>query len=141
MRITSSVSWAALLASSLSACASVGGMRSAPLDEGVVRYFDADLRPAVLAVRNACLGSQLEIEEVNRINDDSWMIIAKRSSGEWTWGELVRIVVERTPTAQNDARVVVRILTKRRAALNVTAKGDWSEELFTQIALELVEGG
>jgi hypothetical protein len=116
-------------------------MRSTPLDEGVVRYFDADLRPAVLAVRNACLGSQLEIEEVNEINDDTWMIIAKRSAGEWTYGELVRIVVERSPTAQTDARVAVRILTRRRAALQVTAKGDWSDELFTQVALELDEAG
>jgi hypothetical protein len=108
-------------------------MRSAPVDQGVVRHFDAELHDAVLATRTALGGSQLEIEEVKQLDDATWYIIAKRSSGEWTKGELIRVVCEEV--AERD--IAIRILTRRRVAVELTAKGDWSEELFSQIALEL----
>ncbi|MEJ2237919.1 MAG: hypothetical protein P8X82_06445 [Gemmatimonadales bacterium] len=129
--------WVALaMAATLAACASVGGMRSAPLEQGVVRHYNAELRDAVLAARNALNGSQLEIEEVKQVNDRTWYIIAKRSSGEWTHGELIRLVCEEVA----EREVAIRILTRRRVGIEFTAKGDWSEELFTQIALELHTG-
>lgn len=123
----------ALVAATVAACASVGAMRSAPLDQGVVRHFDADLRDAVLAARTALGGSQLEIEEIKQVDDHIWYIIAKRSTGEWTHGELIRVVCEEVA----DQDVAIRILTRRRVEVEFTAKGDWSDELFTQIALEL----
>jgi hypothetical protein len=121
----------------LAACASVGGMRSAPLEQGVVRHYDAELHDAVLAARVALGGSQLEIEEVRQVNDRTWYIIAKRSSGEWTHGELIRVVCEE----MGERDVAIRILTRRRVGIEFTAKGDWSDELFTQIALELSSRG
>ncbi len=123
------------VAGALGACASVGGMRTAPIEQGVVRHFDAELRDAVLASRAALGGSQLEIEEVRQIDGRTWYIIAKRSSGEWTHGELIRVVCEEV--AERD--VAIRILTRRRVGIEFTAKGDWSDELFSQIALELSE--
>jgi hypothetical protein len=126
---------AVAVAGALAACASVGGMRSAPLDQGVVRHYDTELLDAVLATRAALGGSQLEIEEVKQIDDRTWYIIAKRSTGEWTHGELIRVVCEEV--AERD--VAIRILTRRRVGIEFTAKGDWSEELFSQIALELSE--
>jgi len=125
------------LAGTLAACASVGGMRSAPLEQGVVRHYNAELRDAVLAARTALNGSQLEIEEVKQVNDRTWYIIAKRSSGEWTHGELIRLVCEEVA----EREVAIRILTRRRVGIEFTAKGDWSDELFTQIALELNHSG
>ncbi len=47
----------------------------------------------------------------------------------------MRLVIEQTEENQ----VQIRILTWKRAATNVTPKGDWPEELFSQIALELNE--
>ena len=122
-------------AGALAACASVGGMRSAPLELGVVRRYNAELHDAVLAARTALGGSQLEIEEVKQIDDRTWYIIAKRSSGEWTHGELIRVVCEEVA----EGEVAIRILTRRRIGVELTAKGDWSEELFSQIGLELGE--
>ena len=124
---------AVAVAGTLVACASVGGMRSAPLEQGVVRHYEAELHDAVFATRTALGGSQLEIEEVKQIDNRTWYIIAKRSSGEWTHGELVRVVCEEV--AERD--IAIRILTRRRVGVEFTAKGDWSEELFSQIALEL----
>ena len=117
----------------VSACASVGGMRGEPLHVGVQRNFNSDIRSAVVASRNACMGSQLEIEEVTKVSDGTWYIIAKRSRAGWTWGELVRIVIEEA----GEGEVAIRIFTRRRMDANIAAKGDWSEELFGQIALEL----
>jgi len=45
----------------------------------------------------------------------------------------VRIVIEEA----GEGEVAIRIFTRRRMDANLAAKGDWSEELFGQIALEL----
>ncbi len=105
------------------------------MNAGVAKVYATDLRTAVAACRSALLGSQIEIDDVERVNDTTWMILAKRKSGMFSWGELVRVVVQET----SEGEVTVRILSKRRAATNVTARGDWSDALFAQLALDLTE--
>ena len=63
------------------------------------------------------------------------VFLAKRKAGEFTYGELVRVLVVQT---RADV-VTIRVLSKRRAAINVTARGDWSDAVFAQIALDLEE--
>jgi len=63
------------------------------------------------------------------------MIVAKKGMSAWSWGELVRVVVQEL---SND-RVAVRVLSKRRMATNVTAKGDYSEAIFSSIEMAVAE--
>ena len=118
-------------------CATMGGMRTEPINAGMAKVYAADLRTAVAACRTALLGSQIEIDDVEQVNDTTWMILAKRKSGMFSWGELVRVVVQET----GEGEVTVRILSKRRSATNITARGDWSDALFAQLALDLEEIG
>lgn len=118
----------------LMACASIGGTKSRPLTDGTVQYFQSDVRAAVLASRNALVAAQLEVKEVDELDNGAWMIVATRAQGGWTQGEIIRVVVQST---ENEGKVGVWILTRRRSAMNLTAKGDWSKELFSQIALDL----
>ncbi len=124
-----------LLLTLLTGCATMAGMRTEPLDAGVAKHYAANLQQAVTATRNALLGSALEIDDVERVDEATWMFLAKRKSGNWTYGELVRVVVHETTAGE----VTVRILSKRRNAINVTARSDWSDAVFAQLALELDE--
>ena len=119
----------------LSACATMAGMRTEPLDMGIAKVYETDLRTAVRSTRNALLGSALEIDDVEEVNSTTWMFLAKRKSGQWTAGELVRVIVQET----SDNEITVRILSKRRSTMNVTARSDWSDAVFAQLALDLEE--
>ena len=63
---------------------------------GVAKVYETDLRTAVRSTRNALLGSALEIDDVEQLNGTTWMFLAKRKSGAWSYGELVRVIVEET---------------------------------------------
>ena len=116
-------------------CATMAGMRTEPLDMGIAKVYETDLRAAVRSTRNALLGSALEIDDVEEINASIWMFLAKRKSGQWTYGELVRVIVEET----GENEVTIRIISKRRSAVNITARSDWSDAVFAQLALDLTE--
>ena len=102
---------------------------------GIAKIYETDLRTAIRSTRNALLGSALEIDDVEELDASTWMFLAKRKSGAWTYGELVRVIVEET----GEKEVTVRIISKRRNAMNLTARSDWSDAVFAQLALDLTE--
>ena len=126
-------SWSILLVFLLaSACATVGGTRSMPLDRGVERRFQTDLTDAAIAARNAVAASSLGVFEFTALGDSVWIIIARPVQSEGA-NELVRLVCQHVAPGE----VAVRIVTRRRAPLSSVIRSDWSATLFTLIALEL----
>ncbi len=119
----------------LGACSTMAGMRTEPLDAGVARRYNADLRTAVAATRQALNGWALYIDDVERVADDTWMFLSKRNTSRWSHGELVRVLVQQT----SPDIVTIRVLSKRRAAVEFTARSDWSDAVFAQLALDLNE--
>ena len=114
-------------------CTSVGGIQSEPLDRGVVRHFDAPPSEVRVAAYNAMLGAGLIMDEADEVAAGTWVLVGKRTTREWTAGEIVRVVVE--PADEGGA--LVRVLSKRRISINITAKGDYSDEIFDQIGFQL----
>jgi hypothetical protein len=114
-------------------CASAGGMKNAPLEAGVAREFPGSYEAIVRAARDATVQAGLAIDSFTDVDSSTAMIVAKKGSSLFSYGELVRVVVQRT--GQN--RTAVRVYTKRKLATNVTAKGDYSETIFENIALSL----
>ncbi len=102
----------------LGACSTVAGMRTEPLDAGVVRRYNADLQTAVAATRQALIGSALDVDDVEHVSEDTWMFLAKRNTSRWSHGELVRVLVQQT----SPDIVTIRVLSKRRAAVEFTAR-------------------
>ena len=121
----------------LSACATTGGMRSAPLAQGTPRTFSAEYDKVLKASREAVVEAGLAIEEVTKVNEQTWMIIGKKGASGFTWGELVRVVVEQTAPTET----TVRVYTQRKLATNITAKGDYSDAILSNIELKLKVGG
>jgi len=110
-------------------CASAGGMHSEPLDAGEVKFYSAPLNTVAPAARQAVLAAGLNEDAVSQPDSLTWMIIAKKGMSFFSWGELVRVVVHQT----TEGPVAVRVLTKRRLATNITARGDWSGKIYEQL--------
>lgn len=110
-------------------CASAGGMRVEPLDIGVVREFNGEYTTVLRATRSAITGAGLTIDSDENVNDSTAMIVAKKGISAFSWGELVRVIVQKSA----DDRTAVRVLSRRRMATNLTAKGDYSATIFESI--------
>ena len=108
------------------ACATVGGIRSEPIDSGVSRTFSADYDRVSRAVLEAIGQVGLKVDQTRQARDQL-MIIAKKGVSAFSYGELVRVVVEKSAFTET----TVRVTTQRRLATNVTAKGDWSKSIFS----------
>jgi hypothetical protein len=119
----------AALSAIMAACASTGGMRSQPLDAGETKFYAAPLNSVAPAARQAVLAAGLTVDTVSQPDSLTWMIIAKKGMSFFSYGEVVRVVVQQTP----EGAVAVRVFTKRRLATNITAKGDWSKSIFDQL--------
>ncbi len=123
------------LTMALAACSTMGGMRTEPLDAGAARHYRADLQTATAATRAALVGSALDVDDVEQVDDQTWMFLAKRNTSEFSHGELIRVIVQQTGADI----VTVRVLSKRRVAVEFTARSDWSDAVFAQLALDLEE--
>ncbi len=78
-------------------------------------------------------GFSFGIEGVDQVAADTWMIVGKKGVSAFSWGELVRAVVQ-----QDSSRgVAVHILTQRRLVTNIIARGDWSQQILGQVDLIL----
>jgi len=114
-------------------CATTGTMRNASLDEGIPRTFAASFDLVLKAARESVTQSGLQVEEVNQLDDETWVIIGKKDASAWSWGELVRVTVQK----KSESETLVRVFTKRKLATNITAKGDYSHSILSNIDLNL----
>ncbi len=119
----------------VAACSTMGGMRTEPLHAGTARRYSSDLATAVVATRAALIGSALDVDDVESVDEETWMFLAKRNTSKWSHGELIRVIVQQTGADV----VTVRVLSKRRVAVEFTARSDWSDAVFAQLALDLQE--
>ena len=114
-------------------CASTGSMRAKPLDTGTVREFSGDYATILGAARDAVVAAGLAIDSFDEVNETTAMIIAKKGSSLFSFGELVRVVVQKS----TDDRTVVRVISDRKLATNIFARGDYSDTIFSNITLAL----
>lgn len=121
----------ALVSASITACiATTGGLKNEPLDAGTSQTYGVPLNRVVAAAREAVREAGFQIDDVSHPADSTWVIIGKRGAGFFSYGELVRTVIQ--PAA--GGQTAVRVLTKRRVATDITAKGDYSHAILSNIA-------
>ena len=126
-----SILLAALLTS---ACATKAGLRAAPLTDGALRVYRADLQDTVEAVRASMTSREFEVNTPQEVAPGTWMMVGEKAASAFSWGELVRAVVQPDP----GGGTALRIVTRRLATGNVTARGDWSGPIFDDVAKILV---
>jgi hypothetical protein len=111
-------------------CASTGGMVAEPVDVGTKRTFDHGYAEVVDAARAAVTAAGLTVQADSVLNDSTRMIVGTKGMSAFSWGELVRVVVQCTDSSLTN----VHVLTRRKMATNITAKGDYSATIFKAIA-------
>jgi hypothetical protein len=120
-------------------CASRGYWRGVPLDGGEVKFYAAPPHVVAHAARSAVLAAGLDIDESTRPVSATWMIAAKKgvSFPFRTYGDLVRVVVQRTADGPVAVRVITkRILVSRKPSLAtdiIRGLGDWSGRIYEEL--------
>ena len=112
----------------LGACASTHALIVAPLDAGHRRSYPDSLAPVVQETNGALLQTGLQIDTTLRPDSQSYMIVAKKGTSWFSYGELVRILAHSLPDGGTD----VRVYTVPRMATSVTYTR-WDDEVFMQL--------
>jgi hypothetical protein len=99
----------------------------------VTRTFAGDYDKTLTAAREAVVDAGLHLESIDKVDDHTWSLIGKKDASAWSAGELVRVVVQQT--APNET--AVRVISKKRMATNVGARGDYSAAILNDIELKL----
>ncbi len=128
----------ALALVALVGCATIGTIKKAPLDKGEARVFLASHDQVFAAGMEAMDGHPLDFQESYEVDGSTSVIISTTKSGGATWGEIVRLTVHEL----SENKTIARVVTKKRAAMNVGAVGDRSPAIFMSIELKLrdIEG-
>jgi hypothetical protein len=128
------LSMGALVVASLGlACSSQSGVQNAPLQAGIGRTFDATYEKTLGVAREAAIESGLKVESATEVDPNTYLIMCKASTSAWSWGEIVRLAVIRA----SDTQTTVRVYSKRKSAVNIAAKGDYSNTILSNIELKL----
>ncbi len=114
--------------------ASLVQIKNAPMHAGESRIFEAPYKSLVKFSQEAMREARLELELVEKIDGDTYMIIGKKRASGFSWGEMVRIII----IGQKDpSKSIVRVYTKKRIKINITAKGDYSQTIFSSIETKI----
>jgi hypothetical protein len=111
----------------------MGGMRVEPIDKGNFRTYHAPLTKVLAASRAALAGTGISVEEAQQVEPGVWMILGQKNRSGLTQGEFIRVVVRKAGPGE----VLVNVISKRRYKLNIFAKGDYSQAIHDQIAMQL----
>lgn len=94
---------------SMQAQQSMNKVKNAPLHAGDARTFDQPFKTMIKYSRDACTEAGLVMESSERIDEDTYMILSKAKTSAFSWGEIVRIVLEK----KDAMKTVMRVYTRR----------------------------
>jgi hypothetical protein len=114
-------------------CASASGIQTVPLADGNTRIFAGNLESVLRAARESVVGAGFKIEEVNRVDDSTWMIVSTKGVDLTSVGQIVRLVVHRETANES----TVRVVSQRKAAMQLLARRNYSETIFAGITTKL----
>jgi len=118
--------------------ASLAKLKNAPLHAGDSRSFEAPFKKLVAYSRDAMVDAGLELESTEKIDDRTYMMIGKTRASGFSWGEMVRVTV--IMDDDNSNKSTVRVYTKKRVKINITAKGSYSNTIFSNIETKVEFG-
>lgn len=108
---------------------SLNKVKNAPLHAGDARTFEQPFKTMIKYARAACTDAGLVMESSERIDEDTYMILSKAKTSAFSWGEIVRVVLEK----KDAIKTVMRVYTRKRIGINVTAKASYTNTLFSSV--------
>lgn len=125
---------AAILLLALSCCATTESVQNGPAGAGVVEAFDAPYDRVTSATLDTI--RQLGVSTTSTQEQATGLrIMVSKPASAFSWGEVGRITVERTP----EPPVPVRVLWEKRSQMQITGTGqsEFSQDLFAGIRQRL----
>ena len=115
---------------------SMNKVKNAPLHAGDARTFEQPFKTMIKYSRDACTEAGLVMESSERIDEDTYMILSKAKTSAFSWGEVVRIVLEK----KDAMKTVMRVYTRRRIGFNVAAKASYTNTIFSSVESKIEFG-
>lgn len=115
---------------------SLNKVKNAPLHAGDARTFEQPFKTIIKYTRDACTDAGLVMESSERVDDDTYMIMAKAKTSAFSWGEIVRVVIEK----KDAMKTVLRVYTRKRLGINVTAKASYTNTIFSNVESQIEFG-
>jgi hypothetical protein len=119
----------------LAACSTVQSIRSAALTSGNERTFNREMSVVLPAVRQALLEERMTIAQDSLVDENTHILIGETPARGFSWGELVRIVALK----RGGDKTTLRVLTQRKMATTLLAKGDYSMDIFFSVEQKIAE--
>ena len=116
----------------LGGCATVGGIRTAPLDAGTAHFFRQPLPVVAAAARTAVDSVHLTFDTAFAPDSQSLMLVAHHGINLMSYGELVRILMRAHP----DGGTFVHVYTQARLATDVMHTS-YDDPVFRELARAL----
>jgi hypothetical protein len=116
-------------------CSSVDSVARKPARMGIGHEFIATPARVATAVEQSLPDLGLRLKKTLEKSDGSFVFLADTAISGWSWGEAVRVTV----APISDQATEVLVVTDRKLSPNVTAKSDYSGEIFTAVARRLRE--
>jgi hypothetical protein len=118
----------------LGACATAETTRDAPIDAGVANSYAAPYDRVTAATLDTIRALNVNITATEE-KPNGLQIQVTKSANLFSWGEVGRIMVERSPTPTT----VVRVFWQKRSQVQVTgtSQADFSNDLFSGIQQRL----
>ena len=125
--LTAAIVISAMLVSA--GCATVESTAAAPADKAKSFTIPFACASARNALQPALSELKFEVKTTHDSGDCDRDVVATKGISAFSWGELVRVTLR-----ESDANsTILAVTTKRRDAINITAKGDWSQEVYAAV--------
>lgn len=116
---------------------SLNKVKNAPLHAGDARTFEQPMETLIKYSRSACTEAGLVIESSERIDERSYMIMAKAKVSAFSWGEIVRVFIQEK---EDETESVVRVYTRKRIGMNLAAKASYTNTIFSNVESKIEFG-
>jgi hypothetical protein len=115
-------------------CTTTASVEQSPSEKDSVYLLKQDCNTVLTALPYALVSINLELRRNNSSGADCpATVIARKGISAFSWGEIVRINLARTEAGGTE----LRVYTERALATNVTARGDWSPQVYTALLAQL----
>jgi hypothetical protein len=127
---------AGFAAIALSACASHDTVKNADADAGIVRTFDAPYERVRVAAVDGLRALQLSPSAIEDVPEGTAIYVARPPHG-FSWGEVGRIIVQKSNSPPTSVRVVYE---KRMAFQFASSESAFARNLFAKMDVALANG-
>jgi hypothetical protein len=112
------------------ACSTMDSVRDAPTDAGTVSSFAAPYDKVTAATLESLRSLRVEIVDSHE-DSGGLVILVQKSLSMFSWGEVGRVIVERSSGVRTNVRVLWEL--RDHAQFGGTRQGEFSADLFNGI--------